>query len=39
MLGIVGQLDITNDLVLFIGHIELYFMVSDFALYFEDYLM
>ena len=22
-----------------VGHIDLYFMVSDFALYFEDYLM
>ena len=32
ILGIAGQFDITNDLILFIGHYDLYFMVQGFSL-------
>ena len=34
-----SQYDLTFDLKIKMGHYDLYFSVSDFALYFEDYLM
>ena len=34
-----SQYDQTSDLKIFIGHCDLYFMVSDFALNLEDCLM
>ena len=36
---IMSQYDLTCDLKIYVGHRDLYFMVSDFALYLEDCLM
>ena len=34
-----SQYDLMFDLKIKMGHCDLYFMVHDFALYFEDYLI
>ena len=34
-----SQYDLMLDLKIKVGHCDLYLMVSDFALYFEGYLM